>query len=68
MDESQLRSVLASRAFNVAHVSCRLSDGGQRLDYRMMVRTSRTDNLQALAAALLADPRIAEFRIAPTGD
>ena len=31
--EAQLRSLLVSRGFNVAHVSCRLSEGGPRLEY-----------------------------------
>jgi putative Mg2+ transporter-C (MgtC) family protein len=66
--EAQLRSLLASRGFNVAHVSCRLSESGQRLEYRMMVRTSRPENFEKLAAELLSDPDVSEFRIAPTGD
>ncbi len=67
-DERHLRALLASRGFNVAHVSCRLTEGGQRLEYRMMVRTSRPENFEKLAAELLADPQVSEFRIAPTGD
>jgi putative Mg2+ transporter-C (MgtC) family protein len=66
--EAQLRAALAARGFNVAHVSCRLSDGGQRLEYRMMVRTGRPRNFENLAAELLADPDVSDFRIAPTGD
>ena len=43
-------------------------EGGERFEYRMMLRTSRPENFNRLATSLLTQPPVLEFRISPTGD
>ncbi len=68
MDEPALRTELNALGFTVAQLSYRLTDGGTRFEYRMMLRTSRPENFRKLACSLRTKVPVVEFRISPTGD
>jgi putative Mg2+ transporter-C (MgtC) family protein len=68
MDESALRAQLKALGFTVAQLSYRLTEGGARFEYRMMLGTSRPDNFEKLARSLRTEVPVVEFRISPTGD
>jgi putative Mg2+ transporter-C (MgtC) family protein len=68
MPEQELRDLLTQHGFSVANVSYRLNGDGDAFEYRMMLRTDRSANLQRLAHTLTQSPQVVEFRISPTGD
>ncbi len=68
MDESALRAQLSALGCTVAQLSYRLTEGGARFEYRMMLRTSRPENFRKLACSLRTEVPVVEFRISPTGD
>lgn len=68
LPEEQLRALLAQHHFSVANMSYRITNDGNRFEYRMMIRTSDTRNPPTLAEALARLPLVREFRISPTGD
>lgn len=67
MSESALRGLLAEHGFSIANLSYRL-DNDDAFEYRMVLRTTRADNLPRLAVTLTDMPAVVEFRISPTGD
>jgi putative Mg2+ transporter-C (MgtC) family protein len=68
MSEASLRELVSSLDFTIANLQYRLILEGKQFEYRMMLRTQKSDNLRQLANALLAMPAVSEFRIYPTGD
>ena len=68
LDETALRSELATLGFDAAHMTYRVVEAGNRFEYRMMIQTTRTDNFRKLALSLCANRQVTEFRISPTGD
>ncbi len=68
MTEDELRALLARLGFTVVAMNYRISNDGLLLEYRMTVRTSRTDRLSALAVALQAHEKVHSFRLSPTGN
>jgi putative Mg2+ transporter-C (MgtC) family protein len=67
-DQAALRTRLQALDFALGHLGWRLAEDGQRVEYRMMVRTTLPGNFDRLVHALLADPMILAFRVSPTGD
>jgi putative Mg2+ transporter-C (MgtC) family protein len=68
MPEVDVRRLISSHSFSIANMSYRLSGDGRFFEYRMIIRTSRWDNMRDLAETLREQPSIVEFRISPTGD
>ena len=68
MSESELRSLIESFGFSIANLSYSLTEQGQRFEYRMVIRTTRRENLERLAEKLRTQPEVLEFCISPTGD
>jgi putative Mg2+ transporter-C (MgtC) family protein len=68
LDETALRSELATHGFDAAHLTYRVTETGNRFEYRMMIQTSRPENFRKLAQSLSANKLVIEFRISPTGD
>jgi putative Mg2+ transporter-C (MgtC) family protein len=66
--EAALRGRLQGLGFALGHLGWRTGEDGHRVEYRMMVRTTRPGNFDRLVHALLADPMIVSFRVSPTGD
>jgi putative Mg2+ transporter-C (MgtC) family protein len=68
MPESALRELLSQMGFTVANLNYRLDAAADFFEYRMVIRTSRVDNLRRLTDALAALDSVREFSISPTGD
>jgi putative Mg2+ transporter-C (MgtC) family protein len=68
MPEDQLRSLLTSYGFSIAHVDYRLQDEGRCFEYRMVIRTTDPTSAPRLASFLCSNEQVREFRISPTGD
>jgi putative Mg2+ transporter-C (MgtC) family protein len=66
--EEDLRALLHDHGFNIANLSYRTSDDGQRFEYRMVIRTEKLRNLSRLSNSLREMPQVRAFRISPTGD
>jgi len=68
MPEGALRELLSQMGFTVANLNYRLDAAADFFEYRMVIRTSRVDNLRRLTDALAALDSVREFSISPTGD
>ena len=68
LEEGALRTVLAGYGFDAAHMNYRVSENGDRFEYRMMIQTTLPENFGRLAQSLSANRLVKDFRIAPTGD
>lgn len=68
MPEEQLRSMLKSYGFSIAHFDYRLQDEGRSFEYRMVIRTTDPTGAARLAQHLCTNEQVREFRISPTGD
>lgn len=66
--EEDLRALLHDHGFNIANLSYRTTDDGQRFEYRMVIRTEKLKNLSRLSNSLREMPQVRAFRISPTGD
>lgn len=68
MPEKDVRNLLKAHQFTVANMSYRASDDGLGFEYRMVLRTTKPENLSNLAVALRQHEHVRAFRISPTGD
>ena len=68
MPDEAMREMLGQLGFTVANLNYRLDAAEDFLEYRMVIRTSRSSNLRLLTDSLAALDSVSEFRIAPTGD
>jgi putative Mg2+ transporter-C (MgtC) family protein len=68
LPEPELREFLLRQGFTVANMTYRSVDEDQDFEYRMVLRTTREENLPALAAALRERDDVCAFRLSPTGD
>ena len=68
MPEVDLRRLISEHGFDVANMSYRIAGQGREFEYQMVLRTLRSNNVQAFSARLAAEPSVTEFRIAPAGD
>jgi putative Mg2+ transporter-C (MgtC) family protein len=68
LDEVGLRSELAAHGFDAAHMTYRVTESGNRFEYRMMIQTARPENFRKLAQSLSANKLVTEFRMSPSGD
>jgi putative Mg2+ transporter-C (MgtC) family protein len=64
--EDEMRRLLASYRFTVGGLTYRLDKTEDFFEYRMVIRTNRARNVQALCAHLNTVESIREFRISPT--
>jgi putative Mg2+ transporter-C (MgtC) family protein len=68
MSEPDLRKLVAQHGFSLYNMSYRLHGQVDMLEYRTVIRTMQPANLARLAGALSSEPRIIEYRIAPTSE
>jgi putative Mg2+ transporter-C (MgtC) family protein len=68
MPEAKLRELIGGHGFTIANLSTRLIGDGNVVEYRMVIRSRKRANAQALTQHLLALEEVTEFRISPTGD
>jgi len=66
--EAALRQMLGQHGFSLHTMSYRLHGDVGVLEYRTVLRTMKPSNLERLSGALSADPKVLEFRIAPTSE
>ena len=68
MTEDDLRKLIGKHGITIAESFCRLTEGGQRFEYRITIKSQDRKNAERLAVYLRGLPEVIEFRIAPTGD
>ena len=68
MDEDRFVQLIRSHGFNLRDLSYRLHGTPQMLEYQAVIWSSNPRGVRALEQALLAQPEIAQFRIAPSRD
>ncbi len=68
LPEGSMRELLSQLGFTVANLNYRLDAAADFFEYRMVIRTSRVDNLRRLTDALVSLDSVREFSISPTGD
>jgi putative Mg2+ transporter-C (MgtC) family protein len=68
MPENALRELVARHGFSVANFNYRLTGERQQFEYRVVLRTLRSDNMRSLAETLNADAAVIEYRISPASD
>jgi len=68
MPEDNFRQFIKEQGFSIANLSYRYSANASFIEYRMVVRTSRTDDVKRLAEALSRKESVVEFRMFPAGD
>ena len=54
MTEDDLRKLIGKHGFTIANLSCRLTEGGQRFEYRMTIKSQDRKNAERLAVYLAA--------------
>ena len=68
MPEAALRELVKQHGFSVANLNYRLIGETGQFEYRMVMRTLKTDNVRKLSEALTADSGVTEYRISPASD
>jgi len=68
MPEDELRALVASHGFSVAHVNYRLRDEGEQFEYRMVLRTLNAHSTRTLSDTLQTLSSIRGFQITPASD
>lgn len=68
MPEDEFRRFLKEQGFSIANLSYRYSADASFIEYRMVVRTSRGDDVKRLAESLETMKSVVEFRMFPAGD
>ncbi len=68
MPEEEFRRFLKEQGFSIANLSYRYSADAQYIEYRMVVRTSRSEDVKRLAESLEMMKSVVEFRMYPAGD
>jgi putative Mg2+ transporter-C (MgtC) family protein len=68
MPEDEFRRFLREQGFSIANLSYRYSADASFIEYRMVVRTSRGDDVKRLAESLETMKSVVEFRMFPAGD
>jgi putative Mg2+ transporter-C (MgtC) family protein len=68
ISEATLRELLAQHGFTLHGMSYRLHGDTNLLEYRSVVRTMKPANMERLSASLSRDPKVLEFRVAPTSE
>ncbi|HET6335718.1 MAG TPA: hypothetical protein VFG30_20980, partial [Polyangiales bacterium] len=66
--EDELRALVARHAFTIANLSYRFDKQDGFFEYRMIIRTGRSQNARALSETLRAMTAVKEFRVSPAGD
>jgi putative Mg2+ transporter-C (MgtC) family protein len=63
-----LRKLVADHGFSLHTMSYRLQKDSDMLEYRTVVRTMDPANLERLSASLSREPKVIEYRLAPTSE
>ncbi len=66
LNEQEMRHLLASYKFTLGSLNYRLDKDQHFFEYRMVIRTNRARNVQALCQHLSTLESVKEFRVSPT--
>lgn len=67
LPEQDLMAILKEAGFSVSNISYRMNDDDS-FEYRMVIRTSRAENVPRLVEIWKGNVAVRDFRISPTGD
>ncbi len=68
MSEAEVREMLASHNFKILGISYRATEDGLFYEFKMLIRTSDSEHVAALAEDLRKMNQVITFDITPTGD
>jgi putative Mg2+ transporter-C (MgtC) family protein len=68
MPEDEFRRFIREQGFSIANLSYRYNADASFIEYLMVVRTSRSEDVKRLAESLAAMSSVVEFRMSPAGD
>ena len=68
MSQADLRRLIDEHGFTLHNLSYRLHGEAGVFEYRTVLRTMQPVNLEKLSSTLSRDPKVLEFRIAPTSE
>ncbi len=68
MPEVDLRELLAGQGFTVANLNYRLNIDADFFEYRMVIRTNRSEHAGRLSNLLSSNASVRAFRVSPAGD
>jgi putative Mg2+ transporter-C (MgtC) family protein len=68
MTEDAFRGFIAKQGFSIANLSYRYNSNAAFIEYLMVVRTNRAEDVKQLAASLSTMDSVVEFRMTPAGD
>ena len=68
LSETEIRTLLIQHGFSVANISYQMMEQGERLEYRMTVRTMDKGNIEQLSRTLMDLNSAVEFNISMAGD
>jgi putative Mg2+ transporter-C (MgtC) family protein len=67
LPEPEMRRMLKEHGFTIGSMSYRLDLGADFFEYRMIIRSNRSENARKFADALSKLETVKEFRVVPTG-
>jgi putative Mg2+ transporter-C (MgtC) family protein len=68
LPEDAFRRFIAEQGFSIANLSYRYNANASFIEYLMVVRTSRAEDVKRLAESLASTKSVVEFRMFPAGD
>jgi putative Mg2+ transporter-C (MgtC) family protein len=68
MTEDAFRGFIAKQGFSIANLSYRYNSNAAFIEYLMVVRTNRAEDVKQLAVSLSTMDSVVEFRMTPAGD
>ncbi|HXF66536.1 MAG TPA: MgtC/SapB family protein [Burkholderiales bacterium] len=68
MPEEEFRRFIGEHGFSIANLSYRYSADPSYLEYQMVIRTRRAENVKRLSESLCGTRSVTEFRMFPAGD
>lgn len=68
MPEDEFRRFIGEQGFSIANLSYRYSASASYVEYKMVIRTTRPEDVKRLAESLCVMKSVAEYRMFPTGD
>jgi putative Mg2+ transporter-C (MgtC) family protein len=68
MAEPELRELVAQHGFSLHNMSYRLHHEAEQFEYRAVIRTMDPTNLRRLSETLNGNPKVLEYRLAPTSE
>ena len=68
LSEADIKELLIKEGFTVSNINYRMDNTNNLIEYRMIIRTSRSENKPKLVESLKTCQIVKNFRLSPTGD